>query len=206
MKLRSYAEYVGVRYETAWRWWKSGTIKGYQLSTGTIVITEGQEERAEQPKLVAVYARVSANERRPNLERQAERLSAYCAARGYQVARVVKEVCSGVNDSRRKLLMLLPDPSITLIVVEHRDPLTRFGFKYLETLLAMQGRSIEVLNPTETATEDILADLTSIIYSFCARLYGQRRAKRRTEALIQQLTPEGGLIDASSRTDRHQQE
>ncbi len=93
--------------------------------------------------------------------------------------------------------MLLSDPSITLIVVEHRDRLTRFGFKYLETLLAMQGRSIEVLNPTETAMEDILADLTSIIYSFCARLYGQRRAKRKTEKIVQDLNEQNTALDDS---------
>jgi len=184
-----------------------GQIKGYQLPTGTIIITEGEAQPHEnEPYRVAVYARVSANEHRPNLERQAERLTAYCSVRGYQVAKVVKEVGSGVNDHRKKLLTILADPSLTLIVVEHRDRLTRFGFKYLEILLSMQGLTIEVLNPTETAIEDILADLTSIIYSFCARLYGQRRAKRRTEALIQQLTPEGGEADASRGADDHQQE
>ncbi len=207
MKLRTFARSAGVRYETAWRWFKMGQIKGYQLPTGTIIITEGEAQPHEnEPYRVAVYARVSANEHRPNLERQAERLTAYCSVRGYQVAKVVKEVGSGVNDHRKKLLTILADPSLTLIVVEHRDRLTRFGFKYLEILLSMQGLTIEVLNPTETAIEDILADLTSIIYSFCARLYGQRRAKRRTEALIQQLTPEGGEADASRGADDHQQE
>jgi putative resolvase len=48
-----------------------------------------------------------------------------------------------VNDSRPKLLSLLKDSSITLIVVEHRDRLTRFGFHYLEPLLEAQGRKTE---------------------------------------------------------------
>ena len=38
--------------------------------------------------------------------------------------------------------------------------------------------------------EDVLADLTSIIYSFCVRLYGQRRAKRQTEKIVQELEAE----------------
>ena len=50
-----------------------------------------------------------------------ERLAAYCAARGYQVAQVVNEVASGVNDSRPKFLALLKDTSVTRIVVKHRD-------------------------------------------------------------------------------------
>ena len=46
---------------------------------------------------------------------------------------------------------------------------------------------LERVNPAQNDTEELLADLTSIIYSFCARLYGQRRAKRKTERLVQEL-------------------
>ncbi len=187
MKLRTFAKAAGVRYETAWRWFRTGRIKGHQLDSGTIVITEELESRPEQEPIIVVYARVSANENRPNLDSQAERLVAYCVAKGWKVSKVVKEVGSGVNDARRKLLALLADPSITIIVVEHKDRLTRFGFRYIETLLAVQGRSIEVVNVRENPAEDIIADLVSIIYSFCSRLYGQRRAKRKTEKIVQEL-------------------
>src|SRR6266705_4388013 len=151
------------------------------METGTVVITEEITEQPGQEAVVVVYARVSANENRPNLDTQAERLSAYCAAKGWKVSKVVKEVGSGVKDGRKKLLALLADPTITVIVVEHKDRLTRFGFKYIETLLAVQGRSIEVVNLAENPLEDLIADLVSIIYSFSSRLYGQRRAKRKTE-------------------------
>jgi putative resolvase len=46
---------------------------------------------------------------------------------------MVKEVASGVNDSRPKLLALLYAMSVTRIVVEHRDRLTCFGFHYLKS-------------------------------------------------------------------------
>jgi putative resolvase len=165
VKLRTFAQWAGVRYETAWRWFKAGKIKGYQLDTKTIVITEELSQHPEREIIVVVYARVSANEHRPNLERQAERLAAYCVAKGWKVHKVVKEVGSGVNDNRKKLLAILADPTITVIVVEHKDRLTRFGFRYIETLLAVQGRRIEVVNVTENPIEDIISDLTSIIYS-----------------------------------------
>src|SRR5439155_12889514 len=119
---------------------------------------EELDQRPEREQIIVVYARVSANENRPNLDTQAERLCAYCAAKGWKVHKVVKEVGSGINDGRKKLLALLADPTVTVIVVEHKDRLTRFGFKYIETLLAMQGRSIEVVNATENPIEDIIAD------------------------------------------------
>ena len=186
MKLSQYAKQQGISYRTALRWFRDGTIQGYQAPSGTIIVTEDRQVQPVSGK-VAIYARVSSSEHRENLERQAERLSQYCTVRGYQVALVVKEIASGVNDSRPKLLSLLKDTSITRLVVEHRDRLTRFGFHYIDALFSVQGRVIEVVNPAENDKEELLADLTSIIYSFCARLYGQRRAKRKTEKVVQEL-------------------
>jgi hypothetical protein len=40
----------------------------------------------------------------------------------------------------------------------------------------------------DNGREDLVADLVAIIYSFCARLYGQRRAKRKTETIVKELT------------------
>src|SRR5216683_4093995 len=186
MKLSQYAKQQGISYSTALRWFHDGVIKGYQVPSGTIIV---QEEKPKPPtqERVAIYARVASAEHRANLERQAERLMQYCTTRGYQVAQVVKEIASGVNDSRPKLLSLLKDTSITRVVVEHRDRLTHFGFHYIDALFTVQGRTIEVVNPAQNDKEELLADLTSIIYSFCARLYGQRRAKRKTEQLVEQL-------------------
>lgn len=186
MKLSEYAKQQGISYRTAFRWWQAGQIPGYQAATGTIIVQE-PKPAASAAQRVAIYARVSSHEHQANLDRQAERLVSYCAAKGYQVSRVVKEIASGVNDSRPKLLALLEDQAITLIVVEHRDRLTRFGFRYLETLLRGQGRALEVVNQAENATEDLMADLTAILSSFTARLYGQRRAKRKTETIIRAL-------------------
>jgi putative resolvase len=199
MKLADYAQQMGVRYETAWRWYRDGKIQGRRVGPRTIIITEDQEKApATQPGRVAIYARVSSAENKPNLDNQAERLTAYCAAKGYQVAKVVKEIGSGVNDARPKLLSLLEDQSIGLIVVEHKDRATRFGFRYLDTLLRCQGRAIEVVNLAENGQEDLLADLTAILYSFTARLYGQRRAKRKTESVIASL--EAGESEADDAT------
>ncbi len=196
MKLSDYAKQHGVRYETAWRWFRDGKIKGRRVGKHTILIDEDVQESSTAQK-IAVYARVCSAENKSNLDSQAERLSAYCTAKGYQVAKVVKEIGSGVNDSRPKLLAMLADQSINLIVVEHKDRLTRFGFRYMETLLKGQGRSVEVVNSAENGTEDLLADLVSIIYSFCARLYGQRRAKGKTEKIVAEL--EKGDDDATGR-------
>lgn len=189
MKLSQYAKQQGISYSTALRWWKAGHIKGYQAASGTIIV-EAESKPAKPEDRVVLYARVSSPEHKENLERQVERLLQYCTVRGYRVAQVVKEIASGVNDSRPKLLALLKDQQATRIVVEHKDRLTRFGFRYLETLLEIQGRTIEVVNVAENDNEDLIAELVAIVYAFTARLYGQRRAKRKTERIVQELQGE----------------
>ena len=104
------------------------------------------------------------------------------------MSRVITEVGSGINDTRKQWLALLQDRMVRIIVVEHKDRFTRFGFAGYKTLLNTDGRDIEVGNEAENGKEDLLQDLVSIITSFCARLYGRRRCKRETEKIIQELT------------------
>src|SRR6185437_11312968 len=142
---------------------------------------------------------------RANLDTQAERVVAYCAARGYQIHQIVKEIGSGINDSRPKFLDLLANKDLTVIVVEHKDRATRFGFRYLETLLAQQGRRIEVVNLADNGKEDLIADLVSIVYSFAARLYGQRRAKRKVSAIQTILESEDQDATGGTTSDRSEE-
>ena len=186
MKLSEYAKKCGVTYRTAFRWWQNGQIKGFQKPSGTIIVTEGEDETPVAKKVVTpvvIYARVSSPKQQESLERQVHRLEDYCAARGYQVGRIVTEVGSGVNDRRRKFLALLADPKVDRIVVEHQDRATRFGFPYLEVLLSQAGRAIEVANLAESNREDLLQDLSSLVYSMCASLYGPRRAKQQQQLM-----------------------
>lgn len=183
MKLSDYAKKLGVSYKTAWRMWKRGEIKATQLPTGTIIVTT--EEIL--PQGVAIYTRVSSAENKSNLDSQAERLKAYCIAKGYQIKYIVKEVGSGVNDNRKKLIELLLKDDYSLIICEHKDRLTRVGFNYLKVLLNKQGKDIEVVNLAEERKDDLMQDFVAIITSFCARLYSIRRRTRKTECLIQCL-------------------
>jgi putative resolvase len=85
MKLSSYAQKLGIHYNTAYRMFKRGQIAGYQLPTGTVIIEEpvAQSVISEPgPPFVAVYARVSRRENKQNLDTQAERLMSWCNAQG----------------------------------------------------------------------------------------------------------------------------
>lgn len=193
MKLSLWAKQQGICYRTAWQMFREKQIQGsYQLPTGTIIVPDPEISRTltPQPSKVAIYARVSSSENRDNLESQAKRLVGYCEAKGYQISKITKEIGSGLNDNRPKLEALLLDAEIGTIVVEHKDRLARFGFNYIQKILERNGRTIEVVNEAENEESDLMSDFVSIITSFTARLYGQRRSKRKTEKIIEELKRE----------------
>ncbi|PIV63733.1 MAG: resolvase [bacterium (Candidatus Ratteibacteria) CG_4_9_14_3_um_filter_41_21] len=188
MKLSTYAKKLGLTYKTVWRLWKEGKLDAYQLPTGTVIVRE--EIKDKLPNKICIYTRVSSSENKDNLKRQAERLKEYAIARGYQIYKIVEEVGSGVNDNRKKLSQILKDKDYNKLIVEHKDRLTRFGFNYISILFNQLGKEIEVVNETDNSKQDLMQDFISIITSFCARLYGLRRSKRKTEKIIKELKDE----------------
>ena len=190
MKLSHYTKQAGVSYRTAWSWWKSGAISGYQLLSGTIIIDVDKGSPISD-SVVCIYARVSSSENKTNLEAQAERLVQYSTAKGYRIYKVVKEVGSGLNDNRKQLASILSDNKYNILLVEHKDRLARFGINYMKILLEQTGRKLEIVNAADNGHDELMQDLAAIITSFCARLYGLRRAKRKTEKIIAELRSNG---------------
>lgn len=178
MKLSDYAKHVGVTYKTAWQWWKAGQLDAYQLPTGTIIVREPQTAATG----VALYARVSSADQKEDAVRQMRRLREYAAARGYRVVAEVTEMGSGLNDERPKLKKVLTSPNVGVIVVEHRDRLTRFGYGYIATLLEQQGRRVEAMYPSDTG-DGLVDDFVAVITSMAARISRHRTSKRRAERI-----------------------
>ncbi len=81
-------------------------------------------------------------------------------------------------------MKLLNQTDYKILLVEHKDRLTRFGFNYIKNWLESTGRKIEVVNEADDDKTDLMQDLVSIIYSSSARLYGLRRAKKKAEEIV----------------------
>jgi predicted site-specific integrase-resolvase len=128
-----------------------------------------------------VYAPVSSVGQRTDLDRQVARVTAWATAQQIPVGKVVTEVGSALNGYRRKFLALLRDPGVTRVVVEHRDRFCRFGPEYVQAALAAPGRELVVVDSGEV-DDDLVRDMTEILTSMCARLYGNRAAQSRATA------------------------
>jgi predicted site-specific integrase-resolvase len=136
---------------------------------------------------ILYFIQLSSSQNKANLTSQSKRINDFCAAKGWIVSESIQEVGSGLNDNRKKLLKIFTDKKATKIVVEHKDRLTRFGYNYLEALCKSFDCEIIIINPALDDKSDLIQDFTSIITSFCAKIYGQRRSKRNTEKIIKTL-------------------
>lgn len=190
-KLKVVADNLGISKMTLWNWMWQGKIKFHKIGSMNYIDDETYNALIgggiEKEDTVVIYARVSSTENKTNLETQKDRLISYCNAKGYKVSSVITEFGSGLNDHRPKLEKLLTEQNFNRLVVEHKDRLTRFGFNYIEKLLSKNGIVVEVVNCVQGEKEDLIQDFVSIITSFSARIYGQRRCKRKTEVLIREL-------------------
>ena len=184
MTLGDWARRQGIAYCTAWRWVRTNRmpVPWSQTKSGTILVDAASVSAGS----AALYARVSSNDQRADLERQLGRLTEYATANGMSVVRTVAEIGSGLNGHRPKLRRLLADPLVSTIVVEHRDRLARFGAEYLEAALAASGRTLVVVDVGEMR-DDLVQDMIDVLTSFCARLYGRRSAGRRARKLAASL-------------------
>jgi putative resolvase len=177
VRLTDWARLQGVHPKTAYRWWREGTlpVPARQVSARMILV--------EEPPVavvggVGLYARVSSHEKRADLDRQVARLAEWAAQAGQKVVRLEAEVGSGVNGARPRVRRLLADPKVTTVAVEHRDRLGRMNVELVEAALSAHGRRLVVLDPGEV-DDDLVRDLTEVLTSFCARLYGRRSARNR---------------------------
>lgn len=191
VKLSEYASMNSVTWRTAFRWFQEGKIDGARKTPGGSIVVD-IDDRGDEPELKTVtYARVSHSSRRKtDLEYQSQRLKEYCLNNGWKVDKEYKEVDSGLNDSRKKLMEIISYSHPIRVVVEHKDRLTRFGFPYIECAIKNNGGEIVVINTKEDEKDELMEDFVSIITSFCARIYGRRRSERKRTAIVEVIDDE----------------
>jgi putative resolvase len=165
-------------------------VPARRLESGTIWVDVAAEAATGR---VVLYARVSSHDQRSDLDRQVARLATWATLNGYEVGEVVREVGSGLNGKRPKLRRILSDPSATVVVVEHRDRLARFGVENLEAALGAHGRRIVIADAGEI-TDDLVRDMIEVLTSMCARLYGRRGARNRAMRAVTAAKAESGQV------------
>jgi predicted site-specific integrase-resolvase len=174
----------GIAYITARRQYAAGTLPVPTYRLGRLIMVGEPLAVRRDAGEVVVCARVSSADQRTDLDRQVARVTTWATGRHLAVSQVVTEVGSALNGRRRKFLALIRDPQVSTVVVEHRDRFARFGAEYVEAALAAQGRRLLVVDPADV-DDDLVRDVTEILTSLCARLYGRRAAANRARCAVE---------------------
>ena len=186
-KLSDFAKLIGISRSGVIKWIKQGKIRAINIH-GRWYIPESEVERLtkgiyESVKRVAIYARVSGNTQKDDLERQIASLEDYVRKQFPQADYIIiKDIASGLKEDRKglkKLIDLARRKQIDVVVVAFKDRLTRFGFSYLEELFKAYG--VKVITAFNEEPKDYMQELTEdlieIVTSFAGRIYGKRSHK-----------------------------
>ncbi len=197
-KPKDVANYLNVSVRTVQNYGDSGVLSVERTSSDRRIISRESllkyldnvgmlyDDTSEflKNKKIVVYARVSSYEQKTkgDLDRQALILVENLTDTSN--LEILKEVGSGLNDKRPKLLKLIRmvlNDEVREIHITYRDRLTRFGFNYLQEMCNQKDVKISVLRTAKDkdTEKELVDDMMSLIASFSGKLYGLRSRKNK---------------------------
>ena len=144
-----------------------------------------------------IYARVSTQKQKTDLQNQVKTLTEYCDKNGIKVSKSYQDVASGMNFDRKQFKILLDDVlsfKVSHIYVTYKDRLSRISFDMFKRLFAEFGCEIVVINDTEDKADEteIFEEIISMLHCFAMKMYSRRR-KRKLELIKEDMKNEISL-------------
>ena len=69
---------------------------------------------------------------------------------------------------------------VNKLIIEHKDRLTRFQFKFIKKMFESYGCEIIAINGIDVSDiEELATDMMSLLASFSGKFYGKRSVERR---------------------------
>lgn len=185
LKAKEIQEKYRIHHDSLLNWEREGKIEPRRTAGGHRRWLEQDIQdllkihEEKQTKKYCFYARCSTAKQKDNLDRQIERLRKHCKEKGYEDVKEYSEIGSGLNDNRRQLHKLIDavlKGEVNHIVVEYKDRLARYGYKFLMRFFKGLGCEVEYLEDkaTKDDNEELVQDVLSLFTCFSARLYGKR--------------------------------
>ncbi len=190
------AALLGITVKTLQRWEREGRlIPAARTDSNRRRYTEsqlrtflGQQAQTIPFRLVA-YCRVSSSAQRPDLANQRAVLEQFVAARGLANVEFIDEVGGGLNFKRKHFLALMDAigrHEVAMLILAHRDRLTRFGFDWFAHYANAHGCELLVLNQERLSPEqEMVQDLMTIVHCFSSRLHGLRNYRKKLHEALE---------------------
>ena len=188
MKSNQVLKILGITRQTLCRYVKDGKVKVkarinekfYEYDDDSIYALIG-EKTDKKNKHIVSYARVSTQNQKEQLIEQNTRIYNSCISKGLVLEKQYSDIKSGMSSDRndfQEIIRRIISNEISILVIENKDRLIRFGYETLEQIFKYFGCQILVLNDVlenKTYEQELTEDLISIIHYFTMKSYSHRR-------------------------------
>ncbi|WQJ53868.1 MAG: transposase [Wendovervirus sonii] len=187
MKAKEALKLLKITRPTLTKYVKENRIKVETLPNGQYDYDEDSVLKAAKistDRDSVIYARVSTQKQKKDLENQIQIINDYANSNGYKVSKVYADIASGLNYDRKKFNELLNnvlERKIKIVFIKDKDRLTRVSFDMWKELFKKFNCDLVVVNEdinNENSEKEIFADIISLLHCFAMKMYSVRRKKK----------------------------
>lgn len=188
MKAKEVLKLLKITRPTLCKYVKEGIISVKEMPNGTYDYNEDDVFKKfgfEEKRKCVVYARVSTQKQKKDLENQIQVINNYANSNGFIVDNVYSDIASGLNFDRcnfQQMLHEILEHKIKTVIVKDKDRLTRISFEMWKKLFSDFNCELIVVNNVEesgeTQEKELFADIISLLHCFAMKMYSSRRKKK----------------------------
>ncbi len=210
MKSKEVLKILKISRVALWKYVKSGKIRVKQEPNGYYIYNDFDVYSLagiEDGRLNVVYARVSTQKQKQDLQNQIENCISFINAKGISVDNVYSDIKSGMSLDRKGFMELLNAVmafKIKAVYISYKDRLTRLSYELVEKLFSDYGTKIVIINQCESISleQELFEDIMQTIHSFSMKMYSKRRIAKKllleskvNPALLKSLNGETDDLD-----------
>ncbi|WQZ13580.1 IS607 family transposase [Helicobacter pylori] len=187
MKSKEVLKILKISRVTLWKYVKSGKIRVKQEPNGYYIYNDSDVYSLagiEDGRLNVVYARVSTQKQKQDLQNQIENCISFINAKGISVDSIYSDIKSGMSLDRKGFMELLNAVmafKIKAVYISYKDRLARLSYELVEKLFSDYGTKIVIINQCESISleQELFEDIMQTIHSFSMKMYSKRRIAKK---------------------------
>ncbi|TPH33817.1 IS607 family transposase [Helicobacter pylori] len=210
MKSKEVLKILKISRVTLWKYVKSGKIRVKQEPNGYYIYNDSDVYSLagiEDGRLNVVYARVSTQKQKQDLQNQIENCISFINAKGISVDSIYSDIKSGMSLDRKGFMELLNAVmafKIKAVYISYKDRLARLSYELVEKLFSDYGTKIIIINQCESISleQELFEDIMQTIHSFSMKMYSKCRIAKKllleskvSPALLKSLNGETDDLD-----------